>query len=131
VTYLSRVKPKASVWAAPALWRRSIARGCCLEIAELMDELSGCSLHLLCILLTAWPSVLWLVPRAAVMFVGAGMARQVLEVPLPSSRFSMPMRALGELSGSGHVRCPSIWGEKAGSFLLEVETDDTGVLLGL
>jgi hypothetical protein len=41
------------------------------------------------------------------------------------------MRAQGELSTSGHVRHPPIWGEKAGSFLLEVEMDGDGMFLGL
>jgi hypothetical protein len=43
----------------------------------------------------------------------------------------LPIRAQGERSTSGQVRCPPIQGKKAGSLLSEVQTDGAGVLLGL
>jgi hypothetical protein len=75
--------------------------------------------------------VWWLVLRAAVMFVGGGVARRVLGVFLPGGRLPLPILAQGKRSTSGQVRCPPIQGKKAGSFLSEVETDGAGVLLDL
>jgi hypothetical protein len=75
--------------------------------------------------------VWWLVLRAAVMFVGGGVAQRVLGVFLPDGRLPLPVRAQGERSTFEQVRCPPIQGKKAGSFLSEVETDGVGVLLGL
>lgn len=80
----------------------------------------------LCLLLAAWSSVLWCGLRVAVMFVGGGAARRVLEVLLPGSDLRYPC-VLRESSLPLTGPAPLDPGRESRELSAEVETDGAWV----